>query len=746
MRFLFFLLIVPALLSTASAQQFINWKNYTALKNVQDVTINSDIIWSAATGGAFQYSTVTNQFAALHKSEGLQGNSLTSVIVDDLDRTWFGSVEGIIDIYNASTNSLDVILDIYNSNQINKRINDFAAAGDTIIVSTDFGVSLINANSFLFFDTFFKFGTFPSNTRVNSTLKSGLFYVCTDQGIAIQKSGATNLSAPESWNVYSIVEGLPSNKTLKAGIYQGELIVSTDKGFSRFTNNVWNNFITDLSNLSIDDFQISRDSIIILSQNNIYLYYNQVLSVLYDSAIPISRLEYKENFGIACASTDGVLYLDNQLNGGFLSPNAPPVNQFPSMSVDLNSRLWSASGKDGRGVGYYTYDGNNWEIFNISNTPALPSNDFYHAYTTGSTAYLGTWGFGFVEVNGSNKKLFNKDNTGMQGIPSNPNFLVITGFGKDSHGNLWVLNYWAADRKTLSMRTPDSTWYHLLIPAAPNIALEGYYNLVIDPYDTKWFSCSNTSRLGLFYLNENKTYEDPSDDRSDYLSTSDGLNNNDVRDVAVDRRGDVWVGTSLGVNIITNTSAIPTSGSSALDIKSIFVLRQQSVNVIAVDPLNQKWVGTNEGLLLVNSDGSRLLTTFTAENSALLSNQIRSIAIDENKGIVYVGTDEGLTSFETPYIKPLESFDELFVYPNPYKIKNGNILLTIDGLIRDTDIKILTIDGTLVTEFSSPGGRTAYWDGKDDNGELVSTGVYIIVAFDTEGNSVVTGKVAVLRE
>jgi hypothetical protein len=247
-------------------------------------------------------------------------------------------------------------------------------------------------------------------------------------------------------------------------------------------------------------------------------------------------------------------------------------------------------------------------------------------------------------------------------------------------------------------------------------------------------------------LNENKTYEDPSDDKSDYLTTVDGLNTNDIRDVAVDRRGDVWVATSLGVNVITNTSAVPSSGSSSLRISSVFTLRQQSVNAIAVDPLNQKWIGTNEGLLLVNSDGSRLITTFTAQNSALLSNIIRSIAIDENKGIVYVGTDEGLTSFETPYIKPLESFDELFVYPNPFKIKNGDILLTIDGLIRDTDIKILTIDGTLVTEFSSPGGRTAYWDGKDDDGELVSTGVYIIVAFDTEGNEVVTGKVAVFRE
>jgi len=746
MRILFFLLIVPAFLTTTLAQQFINWKNYTALKNVRDVAISSDGIWSAASGGAFQYSTTTNQFSTLHKSDGLQGNSLTSVIEDNSGRTWFGSVEGIMDIYNASNNSLEVILDIYNSNQINKRINNFASAGDTILVSTDFGVSLINANSFLFLDTYFKFGTFPSNTKVNSTLRSGLFYVCTDQGVAIQKPGAFNLSAPESWNVYSLAQGLPSNKTLKAGLFQGQLIVSTDKGFSRFTNNSWSNFIPGLTNINIPDFQISGDSILIVAQNNIYLYYNDVLSVLYNSASTISRIEYKENFGIVCASTNGTLYLNPQLTGEFLSPNAPPVNQFPSTSVDANSKFWSASGKDVTGIGYYTYETETWNHFNISNTPELPTNAVNHAYTSGTTAYLGGWGYGFLEVNGENKKLFNRTNTGMQGIPQNPDFLVITGFGKDSRNNLWVLNFWSVERNTLSMRTPDSVWYHFAIPAAQNRILLGHENLAIDPYDTKWFSCYDPSRLGIFYLNENKTYTDPSDDKSDYLTTADGLNTNDIRDLAVDRRGDVWVATSLGVNVITNTSAIPTSGSSALRISSVFTLRQQSVNAIAVDPLNQKWIGTNEGLLLVNSDGSRLITTFTAQNSALLSNQIRSIAIDENKGIVYVGTDEGLTSFETPYIKPLESFDELFVYPNPYKIKSGNNLLTIDGLIRDTDIKILTIDGTLVTEFSSPGGRTAYWDGKDESGKFVSTGVYIIVAFDTEGNNVVTGKVAVLRE
>lgn len=748
MKILFFLLIVYFCTATALPQQFINWKNYTALKNVQDVAISGNQIWSAATGGAFQFTPESNTFITLHKSEGLKGNSLTSVIEDNSGRIWFGSAEGIIDIYNEDTGSLEVILDIFNSNQINKRINDFSITGDTIIVASDFGVSLINSGSLLFFDTFFKFGTFASNTKVNCAVKNGLFYVCTDQGVAIQKPGVTNLSAPESWNVYSSSNGLPSNKTFKPGLFQGNLIVSTDKGFSKFENNIWNNFITELANININDFQISGDSIIILAQKNIYLYYNQTLSVLYNSAVSISKIEFGKNLGYVCASTNGTLFLNTLMIGDFVSPNAPPANQFPSMSVDDNSKLWSASGKDVTGIGYYTYENENWNYFNASNTPELPTNAVYHAFTSGTTAYLGGWGYGFLEVNGDNKKLFNRANTGMQGIPSNPDFVVVTGFGKDSRNNLWALNYWAVDRNTLSMRTPDSVWYHFTIPAAQGRTLLGIENLAIDPYDTKWYSCTDgsNSRFGVFYFNENKTYEDPADDRSDFLTTSDGLNQNDIRDVVVDRRGDVWVGTSLGVNIITNTSAIPTSGSSALRISNVFVLRQQSINAIAVDPLNQKWIGTNEGLLLVNSDGSRLITTFTAQNSALLSNIIRSIAIDENKGIVYVGTDEGLTSFETPYIKPLESFNELFVYPNPYKIKSGNNLLTIDGLIRDTEIKILTIDGILVSQFFSPGGRTAYWDGKNKNGELVNTGVYIIVAFNADGNEVVTGKVAVFRE
>jgi len=66
-------------------------------------------------------------------------------------------------------------------------------------------------------------------------------------------------------------------------------------------------------------------------------------------------------------------------------------------------------------------------------------------------------------------------------------------------------------------------------------------------------------------------------------------------------------------------------------------------------------------------------------------------------------------------------------------------------LIKESDISILDISGNKVISFSSPGGRVATWDGKDNSGNLVATGVYIIVVSDKEGNTVSKTKTAVVR-
>jgi ligand-binding sensor domain-containing protein len=457
------------------------------------------------------------------------------------------------------------------------------------------------------------------------------------------------------------------------------------------------------------------------------------------------KLGYQESAGLITATGLGIY-----VNNNFVYPNGPAANQFPNMTVDKQDNLWSASGKDITGVGMYKYDGFEWETYNVENYPDLYTNSYYSIFSSSDNSiYGGSWGQGFVKINDDKILRFHTGNTDMvftRNTANNTNFLVISGFAEDSKNNMWILNLNAADSKSLYLLTTDSTWYSFINPLEQHLTFSQLENLVIDQYGTKWYSMSNEGSLGLFYFNEKGTYTDASDDVYGYLTTSKGLTSNAIFSFAIDRRGDLWVGTGLGVNIISNLNTVLNSSNPQLRITNSFSVRQQTVNALAVDPLNQKWLGTNQGLFLLSSDGTQLLSTLDIKNSPLLSDQIESLAIDEKSGRVYVGSASGLTSFDTPSVQPVESFNGLTIYPNPLVITDGNKLVTIDGLIRNTDIKIITVSGKLVREFSSPGGRTAFWDGRDDDGNLVNSGVYIIIAFDQEGNSVETGKIAVLRE
>ena len=172
------------------------------------------------------------------------------------------------------------------------------------------------------------------------------------------------------------------------------------------------------------------------------------------------------------------------------------------------------------------------------------------------------------------------------------------------------------------------------------------------------------------------------------------------------------------------------------------------INAIAIDPLNQKWIATNDGVVLLSRDGTQTLAQYNVENTdgKIIDNVIKDIAVDTKSGTVYFATANGLSSLTTTAAQPNTDFDVITVSPNPYRIPS-TIPLTIDGLVENSRIKILTIDGHLVRELATPGGRIGFWDGKDENGKDVSSGVYLVIAYsETEKDKVGKGKVAVLRK
>ena len=192
--FLFLLLASPVF-----PQQIGIWKNYTTMKSIIDAKITDDGIWASSSGGVFFYNFADSSYTKFTKAEGLSNNFISAIDIDKFGNLWFGSQDGTIDVYNPVKKIfIKRILDIYNSNKSQKKINDIEASGDTMYISTDFGISLIDVNTFFFYDTFLKFGEFTSDTKVRSSFIDKVLYVATENGIARQKEGSTNLSAPES--------------------------------------------------------------------------------------------------------------------------------------------------------------------------------------------------------------------------------------------------------------------------------------------------------------------------------------------------------------------------------------------------------------------------------------------------------------------------------------------------------------------------------------------------------------------
>ena len=64
----------------------------------------------------------------------------------------------------------------------------------------------------------------------------------------------------------------------------------------------------------------------------------------------------------------------------------------------------------------------------------------------------------------------------------------------------------------------------------------------------------------------------------------------------------------------------------------------------------------------------------------------------------------------------------------------------------NSSIKIISISGDVVRNLETPGGRIGFWDGRDDKGSMVASGIYFIVSYDEEADNVATTKVAVIRK
>ena len=122
-------------------------------------------------------------------------------------------------------------------------------------------------------------------------------------------------------------------------------------------------------------------------------------------------------------------------------------------------------------------------------------------------------------------------------------------------------------------------------------------------------------------------------------STADGLLSDFVECINVDINDNVWLGTSIGVQMFDGSSL------AVYDVANYPGMLSNNIKVITAMANGEIWIGTDYGANeLVSGVNGFMWLPYTTSNG-LASNQVKSIDEDVNGG-VWVGTNQGVSYFD----------------------------------------------------------------------------------------------------
>lgn len=300
---------------------------------------------------------------------------------------------------------------------------------------------------------------------------------------------------------------------------------------------------------------------------------------------------------------------------------------------------------------------------------------------------------------------------------------------------------WLADRSKGLIANADNTFRTYNPPQTDTTITTRTDSSVIDQNGLTWTRLPD-------YLGGGIVIKDVKSNKQRFLSMSTGnggLPSSKINSLAVDTDGYVWFASDKGVGYFLTDEALTVSRLDA--ILPIFgqrrLLSTEQCTSLAIEPGNRKWVGTNKGLYMFTADGSELLLYFSAENSPLPSNQIKSLKLDPQTGLLFVDTADGVSAYRTGASSPAEDFSTVTIFPNPvHPGYSGN--LGIKGLKNNSTVKITTLSGRLVYEARSQGG-TVSWNLSDYTGRRATGGIYIVMTVSEDKSAKFAGKFAIIE-
>ncbi len=741
------------------------WRVHLPYQSNNAITVVGSKLYAGSASGLYTADIATGEVERLSKIQGYSDVEVKFVKHQvELGQTIIIYQNANIDIIDHKLNKIVNIPDILMKQIIGeKSINGFCFFEERVYLACSFGIVVIDLNKKQIIDSYQNLGAGGSNLAFDAvSIFQGSIFASAADGIYKATLTANNLSDFNFW-----VKDINSTGNKFSQVFKGNLYAQIDSVIKVYDGFSWSNY-QPAQGLSVKNLQLGTYGNTNAQTNKLFVIANEKILVEDVSGITWfvseafrtdAALDNKGRVAMVDGSFGITIHNKNDNSLDYYTPNGPKSRTFAKMLYE-SGKLWVCGGSVNdrwdplvfNNSKFYLFKQNNWINFEEEKQPLLKDiKDIIDVKKNplSGELYFSSFGNGVLEVNNEVVvKHWKESNSSLQrldvGIPGyNP--LLTGGIDFDNNGNLWVSNYGV--NKPLSVKTLAGDWFAFNIGTLAGGNELGW--LTCDDFNNKWVTTLRDK--GILVYNDNGTPANANDDKYKIINKEVGqgaLPGNSVLCITKDLNGEMWIGTTQGLAIISNPNQIFGSDKKDFDARQIIIkvgsnyeifLGKEQINCIKVDPGNRKWIGTPNGVWLISEDGYTVLKNFTTLNAPLLSNNVMEIGIDENSGEVFFGTEKGIISYMGDATIGSSEFGKVEIFPNPVKPEfSGNV--SIRGLIDNCIVKITDIAGNLVYETTSNGGF-AVWNGNNFNGRRVSTGVYVIFAASKDGSKTYTGKI-----
>jgi hypothetical protein len=757
-KILFISLFIITSLTAKSQTGVRTWQTHFAYHESTLVAETGSLIFSVYDGSLLSYDPEYQEVKTYSRADGLNDLGITAIKYSPEHKALVIAYKNLnVDVYYGQNNVVNYPF-IKDKSTTHMRINNVELIDNYIYFSTGFGISVLDLTREEHKQDY------KLNENVLSVCKKGNYlYAATSSGI---KKGlvSLNLQDKESWedtpelNYRDYPENLRhlvvfNNKLVAQGIYN----VAVEDANGELKSFLSGNF---------KQTAILNNELVIVAKNQILFYsdFSTKTTINLDVNYIDSRHSGKYWIAMGEEGLSGIEKKNSEytiiLPG--IKINSPKKNWNHSMKF-LDGKLYILGGgrADNRflreGVLMF-YENGEWSSLNtsgIQSKTGLPCRDFISLAVDPDDSnhyYISSWGEGVYEFqNDEFVKLYSLGNSSLQtALPNNnapETFVRVDGLVFDKDKNLYMVN--SQVEKAVSILNPNGVWtsksYTGLVKADVG-------QVFIDSNNNKWINVWRKNGVGdipgISVL----------DDNGAYYNTNNFVDGQDRSVGALyyfciteDLSGTIWIGTDNGPILLSRPSDVQNATCRRLtasdsDGNGYYVMDGIQVACIAVDGANRKWLGTKgNGVYMIDNTSSELkVENFTISNSLLVSNVINSIVINDETGEVFVGTSEGLMSYQSDAVKGQPDYSDVYAFPNPVYPDKSSASVSITGLMSNSVVKITDMSGNMIMQGNSVGGMFT-WDCTDTKGSLVKSGIYLVFAGQEDGSSGVATKIMVIR-